>query len=838
MKIQNKLHKLLSRSGFLKKLLLFFLGSGFTFILMAQDSVSIKPVCQFGGYMASIAMPPGAGRCLYSGEGSGLGVWDVSDPAHPVFAGGLPLLATDVTDIQFDSTGQLAYLVNGAGLQIVSLVDSTRPVLVGTLATSNKAICVALVKPDPDVTYVVFGAGQSWPDGRLSVVDITDPAYPIEVGGVAIDGYPQSLSVVGSRIYVAVTGAGLEVYDMDAAGMLQKTGSYKTPGNAGQVRVVNSVAYVTVEFKGLYLLNVTNPANITLIATAEPGSNIRDVQVVGATAFTVEGNRGNFGVFDVTTPSAPVRIASITLGWFAGRIALHDGYAYVACAGNGLVSVDVTTPSQPKVAGSYERPSYMLSGAVTGTTGYIVDNSQLWICDYRDPFKPAILGKCELGHNNYSEPIPRVSVAGNTAVIAKQDFGMPIVNVADSRNPTLVGRFVIPAGAQATDVSLHGSVACLITRHGGPARLRLVDISHPANPTELGGLDLAGDARRLLVSGQLVFIADGAAGVRIINIATPATPKEVGHIQPPAGTEAEVIAVENHPTSGHPCLVIAFNADSTAQLQVYDILDPAAPVLLNASAFNTEKISDLLVDGELAYVAGSFYIVDWSTMGRLLGARWHEIASIRRFSIGSKTFILIYFRSYGLVLFELVTTTTNQVATITVTPATVNLNPGQQQQFTATGFDSAGNQVPASPKWSTTGGDIDSTKGLYTATQTGNFVVIATDISGVNGTATVSVTTSAVETLVSAPMEFALAQNFPNPFNPETSIEYVVKAPCHVLLKVYDVLGHELATLVDANRPAGHFKISLDASHFPTGLYFYSITMRDFYAVRKMVVMR
>lgn len=85
---------------------------------------------------------------------------------------------------------------------------------------------------------------------------------------------------------------------------------------------------------------------------------------------------------------------------------------------------------------------------------------------------------------------------------------------------------------------------------------------------------------------------------------------------------------------------------------------------------------------------------------------------------------------------------------------------------------------------------------------------------------------------------YALNQNYPNPFNPTTTINYQLPANGHVMLKVYDVLGREIRTLVDEEKSAGRYSVEFDASKFSSGIYFYTIRAGDYNAVRKMVVMK
>ena len=74
------------------------------------------------------------------------------------------------------------------------------------------------------------------------------------------------------------------------------------------------------------------------------------------------------------------------------------------------------------------------------------------------------------------------------------------------------------------------------------------------------------------------------------------------------------------------------------------------------------------------------------------------------------------------------------------------------------------------------------------------------------------------------PNDFTLRQNYPNPFNPATTIEYQLPTSSHVKLSVFDVLGREVATLVDARQPAGVYTVRFDGSNLNSGFYFYRLS--------------
>ena len=88
------------------------------------------------------------------------------------------------------------------------------------------------------------------------------------------------------------------------------------------------------------------------------------------------------------------------------------------------------------------------------------------------------------------------------------------------------------------------------------------------------------------------------------------------------------------------------------------------------------------------------------------------------------------------------------------------------------------------------------------------------------------------------PDKFELSQNYPNPFNPTTLIKYSLPKAGNVSLKVYNVLGKEVATLVNGYQTAGNYKVEFNARGLASGLYFYRLTAGDFVSVKKMMLLK
>jgi hypothetical protein len=94
------------------------------------------------------------------------------------------------------------------------------------------------------------------------------------------------------------------------------------------------------------------------------------------------------------------------------------------------------------------------------------------------------------------------------------------------------------------------------------------------------------------------------------------------------------------------------------------------------------------------------------------------------------------------------------------------------------------------------------------------------------------------ETAATLPASYALEQNYPNPFNPSTVIRYQLPEAARVVMKLYNVVGQEMATLVDEQQEAGFRSIAFDARDLPSGIYFYRLRAGSFTDARKMLLVK
>jgi hypothetical protein len=88
------------------------------------------------------------------------------------------------------------------------------------------------------------------------------------------------------------------------------------------------------------------------------------------------------------------------------------------------------------------------------------------------------------------------------------------------------------------------------------------------------------------------------------------------------------------------------------------------------------------------------------------------------------------------------------------------------------------------------------------------------------------------------PVQFSLAQNYPNPFNPSTLIKYQLPKAAFVMITVFDLLGKEVASLVNGNVEAGYHQAEFNGSDLSSGLYIYKIETDGFTDVKKMILVK
>jgi len=212
-----------------------------------------------------------------------------------------------------------------------------------------------------------FGNG-----GYLEVVDISDPANPIELGKVLTPSEVYGIAVSGSYAYVADGWKGLRIIDVSTPSSPVEVGFFDTGGYAWSVAVSGSYAHVADGSDGLRIIDVSTPSSPVEAGFFDTGGDAWSVAVSGSYAYVADGADG-LRIIDVTTPSSPVEVGFYDTGGYAYGVAVSGSYAYVADKYDGLRIIDVSTPSNPTEVGFYDTGGSAWSIAVSGDLVYVAD---------------------------------------------------------------------------------------------------------------------------------------------------------------------------------------------------------------------------------------------------------------------------------------------------------------------------------------------------------------------------------------------------------------------------------------------------------------------------------
>ena len=607
-------------------------ANGFSYLEPLGQNMEL--VGQLGGEFKSVDVQ---GNYAYVGEGASFVVLDVTNPTAPVERGriALPSFAESIAVV-----GGKAYVAAGsAGLYVLDVSIPSSPAILGFFDTVEYASGVAV---DGTILFLACGdgglfvfnvsnsgsptllatldtpgraervrvatiAGRKYAliadtSGGTRLIDVTVAAAPIEVSLIAPANSvgTQDLKVVGTTLYVAGFGTGVQIFDVSNPAQPVLKGSYGTNGFARCLDVAGTTVYVCMgDFR---IASAVNPANPTLLGSLSVGSDPRQIRVAGGYAFIALGREG-FKVVSISTPSAPVLRATVKgIGRVAG-LALNGSTVITGNDGGGIDTVDTSNPSRPTALAHLgtERVSNIV---VTGNSAVLVNygNNVVSVVDVATPAAPVL-------RSTYTAVVAwGVGLMGTNPVLAANTPGattkptVTVLSVANPTSPQTVGSLQLStADGIAADVTFAGSWGFVARPDWGAnsGLLDIVNFATPSNPLRTSALPLAGTLYSVAVSGDAnyAYVA-GNDGFRIVDARAKSAPILVATVHPPQSTFTDINTVL---VAGSRLYV----ADRSVVF-VYDITNPAAPI--QVAYYDVPRVSTygttLAVNGDLLFVAG------------------------------------------------------------------------------------------------------------------------------------------------------------------------------------------------------------------------------------------
>ena len=641
----------------------------------------------------------------------------------------------------------------------------------------------------------------------LHVMDFSDPTQPLEFAWY--DSVAIGVSVSGNLAYISA-GSGGMVLDVTDPMHPQHIGDWYDGYLSHGIFVHEGIGIVTDgEDSCPFVLDASDPEN---------------VQVVG------------------DEPFAPC---------YAEPIGVVGGYYCLIGFQRGLRLYDLSNPEQPvEVSVIFPNGSFH-HGTVSGNFAYLLGFSSLGIVDFSNPLQPVHVATC-----NDSGECLNVTITGNHAVIAKAS-GISIWNVTDPTNPFIEGSLV--TSAPGASVFSSGEFVYLRTGYPSLTSAKVIDISNPTAPVEVGTFGEIADLAYMTVQGTLGYVVDYMAGLRVFDLADAANPIELGctgqvgydyfqdvavngNFAYVAAGNTGIITIDvSEPTlpqvlsSWHPeytsywrRIVVgggyAYGMDEHGRLHTFSLADPAAPVLTDTLRVAYWGHCGLSVANGYLYVVygDEFYALSLANpaapeiVGTVGGEFGCEIAIS-----GQHAYVCGWDTGPRIVDIA------NPAQPMLVGELEVGARAVAVSGHTLITKGSSGLIA-----WDITNPVNPEEVGYYTADDgsswlddleiVGNHVVTAHAYR--LRTYECNALLSADEWPVSVPQEFSLRPCYPNPFNSMTTISLSVPVAGPVRVVAYDLQGRMVTTLVDGRLNAGEHRVRWDASGLASGVYFVRMT--------------
>jgi hypothetical protein len=803
-------------------------------------------------------------RAYLADYDSGIHVIDISSPAFPMLIGlyDTPGYAYDV-----HASGEHAFVADVTdGLQVLHVADLLpKPTLIGSYI--ELAISYG-VQPDGDVAYVAMG------ESGLNVIDISDPANPVLVGNYNTPGEAMGVDVSGDLVFVVDFYTGLlQLIDITNPAAPTLTGSHVVPANAWEVRVSGDRAYVVSDAAitgTLTVVDVSNPAAPSLAGSYTTAWGPRDCHVVGDYAFLPEGIAG-LEIVDISNPAAPTQAGIYNTPGEATGVHVAGDLAFVADL-TSLQVIDITNPAVPVSVGSYATPGQANRVRVSGNYAFVTADSLL-VIDVSDPTAPVLAAST-------SDPAGTVKIAGDHAFVPR--LGLQIFQVFRSD--------VDPDGNLARSLAFDASADTIYRARLATTQTGTVDweLSADGGTTWQGSVPGGGWERFTVPGDDLLWRSTldwepsnnpKVTEVRVDWLVSAASIDSIVDVPDDQGGWVRT----RFTRSAHD-----FSDETTLAVTNYGIwrrVDDASIIAavrsgLSLIASNPRaSIIDILDGPPVVRFAGRTFVQPGPNYGAAAASfppgTWEWVATVPAVQ-HDDYYALI--PSVADSSDSGIDHTVLVVTTHTVTPSTWfisgadsgysvdNIAPSAPSGVTAAYNTGSGNQL----SWdvcpdedfdyfriyrSTDPDFVPSPAELVHSTVGTNWAdpeydgwniyykITATDYAGnESDPSSPENVTAAGESGI--PRTFTLYQNVPNPFNPTTVIRYdVPPSGGPVTIRIYDVAGRLVRTLVDAEQSAGARQVVWHGlndrgARVATGMYFYRMTAPGYERTRKMMLVQ
>jgi len=476
-----------------------------------------------------------AGTLVFMGQGLGLWVLDVTDPAHPV-ALSYTLLGEQV--FQLRAVGCFVYAMTGDSVIIVDVSDPAHPLRVspqeaiygepnGTLTISGGRLFVPSVQYDPGQPWYYYLSG--------AIYAVDNPAIPVHVGYYTgtIDfvsgNYGYTLGCTDWQCYYPPTGGlTVSILDLSDPTAIGPPHSLTLAGTSPlDALVVRDHYAYSASIDTFYVVDVADWATPALVGqTANPGGDGSSLVVSGNYAYV---GSTTITTFDISQPASPVAVGTpLVLSHSCGDTRISG--THIFCVGSaGLTIVDATVPTNLVEETYWTPPGPTDPGPLTGLGAYLYVGGLggLSVFDTEDSGTPVLNGFCSFPDS--PDDISSLYASGwyVYAIIWGGTTKLAVVNVVDPANPANVGSpLAIDEPSYTKIIAIQDGLAYLAA--SSSSGMRILDVHDPNSITQVGSIPTSLGPTPSCISGHYAY-AGSNDGLYVYDVSDPANASLIAH---------------------------------------------------------------------------------------------------------------------------------------------------------------------------------------------------------------------------------------------------------------------------------------------------------------------
>ncbi|MDI6767728.1 MAG: T9SS type A sorting domain-containing protein [Bacteroidota bacterium] len=662
--------------------------------------------------------------------------------------------------------------------------------------------CYAVAVRD---SYALIGNGK-----LIQIMDISDPSNPTVAAEYNTGGLVRDIKLRDTLAFVCTRG-GLQILNISNLFSPQEI-SFISLIAAREVVPTDSFAYVLgnpLRNPTVYIIDISDLANPYIRSiTGTAADFITRLAAKDRIIYVTGFNFPNFTIIDARNPDSLVH--HDVEGLPSASICIQDTFLYLGI-GLSLGIFSISNPLEPVLLDTiyWGAEDIIRSMTAQGKYVYTSSNSGNFVLDVSNPYEPIVVGYFKV--SSRGQPI----VLQNSLLHMATRTGYNIINVANIDSMFEVGKFL--TGGRPNDIAIQGNYAYVATGRPG---LTILDLTNPTAPVRVGVLPLDRETWHIIVADSTAYLGADST-VYIIDISNKSFPLLINTIK--ADTWSVGYLYENNKRLYiiHPSI----------QTLIYDVSNFQNLILLGSYPLAGRE---LVVRDSIAYHAngtGGFVIMNIGDIQNTV-----ELSRLQNstYSIKVRDTIIFMAITGGLMVLNVSNPSNPESLSFIGAPlGGIDISSNYKYMYMSSykrtmiiDMSDLRNLIPVGiMDWTGSKKIITYDKYIFIC-QDYYITILQNDLI------------TSVNTDRSFPDNNQLLQNYPNPFNARTNISFELSHSSSVSLRIYNLLGNEISTLLNEQKPAGIYNIELNAEGLPSGIYYYRLQTGKYFETKKMLLIR